>query len=102
MTLTANLLLSTSVTSIQASLGYIGIAVLAWGTVSALNSVPALLHSAKATEEDKNKNYEEALRFVSLNVLLPKKFVTGFMSMQLNTFYMPLNMKPRVIKQRNP
>ena len=52
VTLTANWLLSTSVTSTQTSLGFIGIAVLAWGTVSVLNSVPALLHSAKAIEED--------------------------------------------------
>ena len=52
VTLTANWLLSTSVTSTQASLGYIGIAVLTWGTVSVLNSVPALLHSAKAIKED--------------------------------------------------
>ena len=52
VTLTANWLLSTSVTSTQTSLGYLGIAVLAWGTVSVLNSVPALLHSAKAIEED--------------------------------------------------
>ena len=51
MTLTANWLLSTSVTSTQASLGYIGIAVLAWGTVSVLNSVPALLAPGEATEE---------------------------------------------------
>ena len=52
VTLTANWLLSTSVTSTQASLGYIGIAVLAWGTVLVLNSVPKLLHSAQAIEED--------------------------------------------------
>ena len=52
VTLTANWLLSTTVTSTQASLGYIGIAVLAWGTVSVLNSVPKLLHSAQAIEED--------------------------------------------------
>ena len=51
VTLTANWLFSTSVTSTQASLGYIGIAVLAWGTVSALNSVPALLAPGEATEE---------------------------------------------------
>lgn len=51
VTLTANWLLSTSVTSTQASLGYIGIAVLAWGTVSVLNSVPALLAPGEATEE---------------------------------------------------
>ena len=52
VTLTANWLFSASVTSTTASLGYIGIAVLAWGTVSVLNSVPTLLHSAKAIEED--------------------------------------------------
>ncbi len=52
ITLTANWLLSASVTSTTASLGYIGVAVFAWGTVSVLNSVPALLDSAKATEED--------------------------------------------------
>ena len=50
VTLTANWLFSASVTSTTASLGYIGIAVLAWGTVSVLNSVPTLLAT---TEEDK-------------------------------------------------
>lgn len=52
VTLTANWLMSTSVTSTQTSLGFIGIAVLTWGTVLVLNSVPALLHPGKAIEED--------------------------------------------------
>ncbi len=51
VTLTANWLLSSSVTSTQASLGYIGVAVLAWGTVSVLNSIPVLLASSSETEE---------------------------------------------------
>ena len=59
MTLTANWLLSTSVTSTQASLGYIGIAVLAWGTVSVLNSVPALLAPGEATEEGLANRFEQ-------------------------------------------
>ena len=59
VTLTANWLLSTSVTSTQASLGYIGIAVLAWGTVSVLNSVPALLASGEATEEGFTNRLEQ-------------------------------------------
>ena len=59
VTLTANWLLSTSVTSTQASLGYIGIAVLAWGTVSVLNSVPALLAPGEATEEGLANRFEQ-------------------------------------------
>ena len=59
VTLTANWLFSASVTSTTASLGYIGIAVLAWGTVSVLNSVPALLASGEATEEGFTNRLEQ-------------------------------------------
>ncbi len=52
VTLTANWLLSTSVTSTTASLGYIGIAVFAWGTVSVLNSIPTLLATTEEDEQD--------------------------------------------------
>ena len=52
VTLTANWLLSSSVTSTQASLGYIGLAVLAWGSISVLHSMPALLASDVEAEED--------------------------------------------------
>ncbi len=51
VTLTANWLLSTSVTSTTASLGYIGIAVFAWGTVSVLNSIPTLLATTEEGEK---------------------------------------------------
>ena len=51
VTLTANWLLSSSVTSTQASLGYIGVAVLAWGSISVMHSIPALLASGSETEE---------------------------------------------------
>ena len=51
VTLTANWLLSASVTSTTASLGYIGVAVFAWGTVSVLNSIPTLLAT---TEEEQD------------------------------------------------
>jgi hypothetical protein len=59
VTLTANWLLSSSVTSTQASLGYIGVAVLAWGTVSVLNSIPALLASGSETEEGLTNGREQ-------------------------------------------
>ena len=52
VTLTANWLLSSSVNSTQASLGYIGVAVLAWGSISVLHSVPALLASDEAAEKE--------------------------------------------------
>ena len=51
VTLTANWLLSASVTSTTSSLGYIGVAVFAWGTVSVLNSIPTLLAT---TEEEQD------------------------------------------------
>ena len=52
VTLTANWLLSASVTSTTASLGYIGVAVFAWGTVSVLNSIPTLLATTEEDEQD--------------------------------------------------
>ena len=52
VTLTANWLLSGSVTSTTASLGYIGVAVFAWGTVSVLNSIPTLLATTEEDEQD--------------------------------------------------
>ncbi len=71
VTLTANWLLSASATSIQASLGYFGIAILAWGTVCVVNSVPALLDSEKATEEDvvvtTRQNSDSAATILEMN-----------------------------------
>lgn len=52
VTLTANWLLSASVTSTTSSLGYIGVAVFAWGTVSVLNSIPTLLATTEEDEQD--------------------------------------------------
>ena len=52
VTLTANWLLSASVTSTTASLGYIGVAVFAWGTVCVLNSIPTLLATTEEDEQD--------------------------------------------------
>ena len=52
VTLTANWLLSASVTSTTASLGYIGVAVFTWGTVSVLNSIPTLLAATEEDEQD--------------------------------------------------
>ena len=52
VTLTANWLLSASVTSTTSSLGYIGVAVFAWGTVSVLNSIPSLLATTEVDEQD--------------------------------------------------
>lgn len=52
VTLTANWLLSASVTSTTTSLGYIGVAVFTWGTVSVLNSIPTLLAATEEDEQD--------------------------------------------------
>lgn len=52
VTLTANWLLSASVTSTTSSLGYIGVAVFAWGTASVLNSIPTLLATTEEDEQD--------------------------------------------------
>ena len=48
--LTANWLLTASVTTTQTSLGYIGVAVLAWGSISVMHSIPALLASGAESD----------------------------------------------------
>ena len=59
VTLTANWLLSASVTSTTSSLGYIGVAVFAWGTVSVLNSIPTLLATTEEDEQDLTMRAEQ-------------------------------------------
>ena len=54
----------------------------------------------KATEEDKNKNYEEALRYINTMTQKLKRVSSGFMSMQLNIFYMQSSMKHSRTKPR--
>ncbi len=59
VTLTANWLLSSSVTSTTSSLGYIGVAVFTWGTVSVLNSIPSLLATTEVDEQDLTARAEQ-------------------------------------------
>jgi predicted Co/Zn/Cd cation transporter (cation efflux family) len=58
--LTANWLLTASVTTTQTSLGYIGVAVLAWGSISVIHSIPVLLASGAESDALEDEPEQDA------------------------------------------